>query len=200
VHDLNCGELDRQTDPRADLVLPARSRAEVGANLKIISQRYLGKAGDIVAAMEWGADGLVELFPTRIRELASLLAVSGWRWRCSRGPAARSALAQRALRVPALERRLTESVGEEKADGCPVIELASGRGRAGPLPPARDKTFKIRLMLNGLAGSLEIAGGILLLFLSPRAIGHLARTLFTHELCKPRTTSAPGICCLPPGT
>lgn len=39
-------------------------------------------------------------------------------------------------------------------------------------------------MLNGLAGSLEIAGGILLLFLSPHALGHLARTQTGHELSK----------------
>jgi uncharacterized membrane protein len=53
---------------------------------------------------------------------------------------------------------------------------------AKPLPPALDKTFKIGLVLKGLDGILEIAGGILLLLLSPHAIDHLARALTAHEL------------------
>src|SRR5215472_14987690 len=53
---------------------------------------------------------------------------------------------------------------------------------ARPLSPALDKTFKIGLVLKGLDGILEVAGGILLLFLSPHAIEHIARTLTAHEL------------------
>jgi uncharacterized membrane protein len=53
---------------------------------------------------------------------------------------------------------------------------------ARPLSPALDKTFKIGLVLKGLDGVLEVAGGILLLFLSPRAIEHIVRTLTAHEL------------------
>jgi uncharacterized membrane protein len=55
-------------------------------------------------------------------------------------------------------------------------------GPARPLSPALDKTFKIGLVLKGLDGILEVAGGIVLLFLSPQAIQHLARTLTAHEL------------------
>jgi uncharacterized membrane protein len=51
-----------------------------------------------------------------------------------------------------------------------------------PLSPALDKTFKIGLVLKGLDGILEVAGGILLLFLSPHAIEHIVRTLTAHEL------------------
>jgi uncharacterized membrane protein len=53
---------------------------------------------------------------------------------------------------------------------------------ARPLSPALDKTFKIGLVLKGLDGILEVVGGILLLFLSPHAIEHIARTLTAHEL------------------
>ena len=48
---------------------------------------------------------------------------------------------------------------------------------ARPLSPALDKTFKIGLVLKGLDGVLEVIGGILLLFLSPQAIQHIARDL-----------------------
>jgi uncharacterized membrane protein len=37
-------------------------------------------------------------------------------------------------------------------------------------------------VLKGLDGILEVAGGILLLFLSPQAIQHLVRVLTAHEL------------------
>jgi uncharacterized membrane protein len=53
---------------------------------------------------------------------------------------------------------------------------------AKPLSPALDTTFKIGLVLKGLDGILEVAGGILLLFLSPHAIEHLVRALTAHEL------------------
>jgi uncharacterized membrane protein len=55
-------------------------------------------------------------------------------------------------------------------------------GAAKPLSPALDTTFKIGLVLKGLDGVLEVAGGILLLFLSPQAIQHLVRVLTAHEL------------------
>jgi uncharacterized membrane protein len=58
----------------------------------------------------------------------------------------------------------------------------SARTPAAQLSPALDKTFKIGLVLKGLDGILEVAGGILLLFLSPHAIEHLARMLTAHEL------------------
>jgi uncharacterized membrane protein len=51
-----------------------------------------------------------------------------------------------------------------------------------PLSPALDKTFKVGLVLKGLDGILEVAGGLLLLFLSPQAIERIARTLTAHEL------------------
>jgi uncharacterized membrane protein len=51
-----------------------------------------------------------------------------------------------------------------------------------PLSPALDKTFKIGLVLKGLDGILEVVGGLLLLFLSPRAIERIARALTAHEL------------------
>jgi uncharacterized membrane protein len=59
---------------------------------------------------------------------------------------------------------------------------APGRGAAKPLSPALDKTFKIGLVLKGLDGVLEVAGGILLLFLTPHAIEHVVRALTAHEL------------------
>jgi uncharacterized membrane protein len=59
---------------------------------------------------------------------------------------------------------------------------ASAEPSAPPVSPALDKTFKIGLVLKGLDGILEIIGGILLLFLSPQAIEHIARTLTAHEL------------------
>ena len=58
----------------------------------------------------------------------------------------------------------------------------SASTRAKPLSPALDKTFKIGLVLKGLDGILEVAGGILLLVLSPHAIQHLVRVLTAHEL------------------
>jgi len=53
---------------------------------------------------------------------------------------------------------------------------------ARPLSPALDTTFKIGLVLKGLDGILEVAGGLLLLFLSPAAIEHIVRMLTAHEL------------------
>jgi len=45
-----------------------------------------------------------------------------------------------------------------------------------------DKAFRISLYLKGLDGLLEIAGGILLLIVSPQQINHLARWLTEGEL------------------
>ena len=59
---------------------------------------------------------------------------------------------------------------------------AAARAPAKPLSPALDQTFKIDLVLKGLDGILEVAGGILLLFVSPHAIEHLVRALTAHEL------------------
>ncbi len=50
----------------------------------------------------------------------------------------------------------------------------SASAPAKPLSPALDTTFKIGLVLKDLDGILEVAGGILLPFLSPHAIQHLA--------------------------
>jgi uncharacterized membrane protein len=58
----------------------------------------------------------------------------------------------------------------------------SASAPAKPLSPALDTTFKIGLVLKGLDGILEVAGGILLLFLSPQAIQQLVRVLTAHEL------------------
>jgi uncharacterized membrane protein len=59
---------------------------------------------------------------------------------------------------------------------------AGVRASGKPLSPTLDKTFKIGLWLKGLDGILEIAGGILLLFLSPHAIDRIVRGLTAHEL------------------
>jgi uncharacterized membrane protein len=59
---------------------------------------------------------------------------------------------------------------------------ASPRAPARPLSPGLDKTFKIGLVLKGLDGILEVAGGIVLLFLSPHAIERIVRGLTAHEL------------------
>jgi len=59
---------------------------------------------------------------------------------------------------------------------------ASAGAPAKPLSPALDKTFKVGLVLKGLDGVLEVAGGLLLLFLSPQAIEHVVRVLTAHEL------------------
>jgi hypothetical protein len=59
---------------------------------------------------------------------------------------------------------------------------AATRPPAKPLGPALDKTFKVGLVLKGLDGVLEVAGGILLLLISPHAIEHLVHSLTAHEL------------------
>lgn len=53
---------------------------------------------------------------------------------------------------------------------------------ARPVSKALDRTFEIGLILKGLDGLLEVAGGLLLVFVSPRAISRLVHTLTAHEL------------------
>jgi uncharacterized membrane protein len=49
---------------------------------------------------------------------------------------------------------------------------------------ALDTTFRIGLLLKAADGVLEIAGGLLLLFLTPSDIQHFARALTAHELSR----------------
>ena len=48
--------------------------------------------------------------------------------------------------------------------------------------PSLDRTFRVSVTLKGLDGVLETIGGLVLLFVSPSTINHLARTLTQHEL------------------
>ncbi|HAM01326.1 MAG TPA: DUF2127 domain-containing protein [Acidimicrobiaceae bacterium] len=59
------------------------------------------------------------------------------------------------------------------------MKLRRRRGAGGD---ALDATFDIALVLKGLDGLLELAGGVLLLAFSPASIDALARRLTTHEL------------------
>jgi uncharacterized membrane protein len=45
-----------------------------------------------------------------------------------------------------------------------------------------DDTFKITITLKGIDGALETIGGIVLLFVRPTTLDHIARTLTQHEL------------------
>jgi uncharacterized membrane protein len=45
-----------------------------------------------------------------------------------------------------------------------------------------DRTFKISVGLKGLDGALETVGGVILLFVRPATIDHLARWFTQHEL------------------
>jgi uncharacterized membrane protein len=61
------------------------------------------------------------------------------------------------------------------------------RGRAGTGAEFRaegrlDKAFEVGILLKGLDGLLEVAGGILLFFIRPEYLNHLAITLTQHEL------------------
>jgi uncharacterized membrane protein len=47
---------------------------------------------------------------------------------------------------------------------------------------ALDRTFKVGMVLKGADGVLEIAGGLVLLFVSPASIQHFVRSLVAHEL------------------
>jgi uncharacterized membrane protein len=48
--------------------------------------------------------------------------------------------------------------------------------------PLTHLLFDVGVVAKGIDGILEIAGGVLLLFVKPGAIGHLARLLTQHEL------------------
>jgi uncharacterized membrane protein len=45
-----------------------------------------------------------------------------------------------------------------------------------------DKIFEVGILLKGLDGLLEIAGGVLLLLIKPQYLNQLASTLTQHEL------------------
>jgi uncharacterized membrane protein len=45
-----------------------------------------------------------------------------------------------------------------------------------------DDTFKITVTIKGIDGALEVIGGVLLLFIRPTTIDHIARSLTQHEL------------------
>jgi uncharacterized membrane protein len=79
-------------------------------------------------------------------------------------------------------RPMAGSPGQKPRPGPVTATQALAEGTAKPLSPALDKTFKIGLVLKGLDGVLEVAGGILLLFLAPHAIEHVVRALTAHEL------------------
>jgi uncharacterized membrane protein len=50
--------------------------------------------------------------------------------------------------------------------------------------PSRDldRTFKVTIILKGLDGLFEVLGGIVLLFVQPKTLDHVARSLTQHEL------------------
>ncbi len=50
------------------------------------------------------------------------------------------------------------------------------------LPRSLDRVFRISVTLKGIDGALEVAGGLLLLILSPTTIHATVRTLTEHEL------------------
>ena len=65
----------------------------------------------------------------------------------------------------------------------PATTPGAGIGaRTRPLPKGLHRTFEIGMVLKGLDGVLEVAGGILLLVVSPQAIAHLVHALTAHEL------------------
>jgi uncharacterized membrane protein len=47
-----------------------------------------------------------------------------------------------------------------------------------------DRVFEVGILLKGLDGLLEVAGGILLFFIKPEYLNHLATTLTQHELAE----------------
>ncbi len=47
-----------------------------------------------------------------------------------------------------------------------------------------DRAFRIAIVLKGLDGLLELAGGVALLFISPASINHLVRWATAHELAQ----------------
>ena len=57
------------------------------------------------------------------------------------------------------------------------------RGRSG-LRKWLHRGFRIGILLKGLDGLLEIAGGVLLVFLSPRRLNEIVRLVTQHELAE----------------
>jgi uncharacterized membrane protein len=53
---------------------------------------------------------------------------------------------------------------------------------ADSVSPVLDRTFRISVTLKGLDGALETIGGLVLLFVRPATLDHLARGLTQHEL------------------
>src|SRR5579859_6568738 len=51
-----------------------------------------------------------------------------------------------------------------------------------PISASLDRTFRISVTLKGADGVLETIGGLVLLFVRPATIDHLARSLTQHEL------------------
>ena len=54
--------------------------------------------------------------------------------------------------------------------------------KTAPRTTLLDRVFQVSLTVKGLDGVLELVGGVLLLLVSPRQIGDLARLLTQHEL------------------
>lgn len=77
---------------------------------------------------------------------------------------------------------------EETVKGrCEPLEI--GRlylGRVGVRPKGvsrgLDTTFRVGVTLKGIDGALETIGGLVLLFVRPATLNHIARTLTQHEL------------------
>jgi uncharacterized membrane protein len=64
---------------------------------------------------------------------------------------------------------------------------AAGEGVADTKPSETallDRTFRVSLILKGLDGVLELIGGVLLVMVTPKQIGDLARFLTQHELAQ----------------
>jgi len=64
-----------------------------------------------------------------------------------------------------------------------VLTTCQHHGVAAP-SPGLDRAFRIAIVLKGLDGVLELAGGIALLFVSPASINHLVRWATAHELAQ----------------
>lgn len=69
---------------------------------------------------------------------------------------------------------------------APRADDQATQGQGPSRPPARrdalDTTFNVALVLKGLDGVLELAGGVLLLVISPDTLNRWAQALTQHEL------------------